>query len=110
MAEYSDWELHTDSLNTLQNAVKTLGFTQGDGYLKGVRYSIYIYGQKFAPTGNTFPGPVPGSTLPEMAPLPGYYAIMRWWSPDPFPPPGVHLPNGVTAVPLPADSPVVFSS
>lgn len=112
MALYTDWELHSTQLSDLQNARTQLGFTQGDGFLNGVRYTINLYGQKYAPTGNMVTNRL-GNQVPEMAPLPGYYAILRWYNGDnPFPPPGMNLPPRISVVGpgLPADSPVVFAS
>lgn len=90
----SDWELHTDSLAKMNAALNYLGFSQGDGYRGNVRYTVNIYGQKYDT---------------QNQPLPGYYAILRWHSADPFPPPGVNIPSGVTCIPLPVDSPYQFA-
>jgi hypothetical protein len=40
MAVYSDWEIHSANAQDMQTAVNFLGFTQGDGFLQGNRYSI----------------------------------------------------------------------
>jgi hypothetical protein len=76
--------------------------------LNGVRYSIYIYGTKYVQQGTKF-DPVIGFNVPNYVALPGAYAILRWMSSNPFPPPGTNLPNGATVIPLPADSPHVFA-
>jgi hypothetical protein len=88
MAEYSDWEIHTADAATMQSAVNFLGFTQGEGFtmVSGtpVRYSIYIYGDKYTASTTQFITDRFG-TRPVMVPLPGKYAILRWASPTPFP-------------------------
>jgi len=108
VAEYSDWEIHTDTKAQMDAGARALGFTQGDGFLNGVRYTIYIYGTKYVWDGTYVPAPI-GGTMRNMVAQPGSYAILRWFSPTPFPPVGMNVPNYVTIVPLPADSPHVFS-
>jgi hypothetical protein len=111
MADYSDWEIHSTLLSDMTTAVNSIGFTQGDGFLNGIRYSINIYGQKYTQQGTKQVSGLGGTfiTVPNMVALPGYYAILRWYSSTPFPPPGMNIPNRITIVPLPADSPYVFA-
>jgi hypothetical protein len=113
MAEYSDWEIHSSDPNAMQQARNALGFTQGDGFLNGVLYSILVYGTKYTQQGtkqvtNQYTGQL--QTVPNMVALPGTYAIFRWFSPTPFPPPGMNIPNTITIIPIPADSPYVFAA
>jgi hypothetical protein len=110
MASYSDWELHSLNPDDMIAAANFLGFTQGDGYTKaGVRYTINIYGTKYVKsTTQTFVDRF-GNTQPVMVAQPGIYAILRWYSPTAFPPPGVNIPPQITVIPLPADSPYVFA-
>jgi hypothetical protein len=108
MAEYSDWEISTADKATMDAGVRLIGFTQGDGFLQGVRYSIYIYGTKYVQQGTKW-DPVIGFNVPNYVALPGYFAILRWYSSSPFPPSGMHIPNNVTIIPIPADSPHVFA-
>jgi hypothetical protein len=111
MAEYSDWEIHSSDPNAMDQARQTLGFTQGDGTLRGVVYSIFVYGTKFVQQGTKteiFSGnPV---QVPNMVAQPGTYAILRWFSPTPFPPAGMNIPPSITIIPLPANSPYKFAS
>lgn len=69
--------------------------------VSGKDWSIYYYGKKMVPTGNTVTDPF-GNQVPEMAPAPGVYASLRWTrtANPPTPPAG----SGVTINPLPAAS------
>jgi hypothetical protein len=111
MANYSDWEIHSSNAADMQTAVTFFGFTQGDGFTKdGIRYTINLYGTKWTTVGstNTYTDPWGGvHTLPRA--LPGVYAILRWFSPTPFPPAGVNIPPQVAIIPIPSDSPIVFA-
>jgi hypothetical protein len=111
MAEYSDWEIHSSDPNAMDQARQVLGFSQGDGVYKGVVYSIFVYGTKYIQQGTvtqTFSGHQ--VQVPNMVAQPGTYAILRWFSPTAFPPPGMNVPNTITIIPLPADSPYKFAS
>jgi hypothetical protein len=111
MAAYSDWEIHSSNAADMQTAVTFLGFTQGDGFTSnGVRYTINIYGTKYIQQGTVQQrfGAIL-VTVPNMVAQPGVYAILRWYSSTPFPPPGVNIPPQVTIIPIPADSPYVFA-
>jgi hypothetical protein len=113
MAVYSDWEMHSANASDMDLARQQLGFTQGDGVFNGVPYSINVYGTKYQQQGtkqvtNMYTGQL--ETVPNMVALPGVYAIFRWFSPTPFPPSGMNIPNRITIIPLPADSPYVFAS
>jgi hypothetical protein len=112
MAVYSDWEIHSANAQDMQTAVNFLGFTQGDGFLQGNRYSILIYGTKYVQQGTIAYTSFDGrpATRPNMVALPGVYAILRWYSSVPFPPPGMNIPNQITIIPIPADSPYVFAA
>lgn len=113
MAVYSDWEIHSSNAQDMQNAVNFLGFTQGDGFLQGNRYSILIYGTKYVQQGTKqIIDNISGQTrtVPNMVAQPGVYAILRWYSSVPFPPPGMNIPNQITIIPIPADSPYVFAA
>jgi hypothetical protein len=113
MANYSDWELHSSNPADMQTAISFLGFTQGDGYTKvggvNVRYTINIYGSKYVDSTTDFITDRFG-TRPVKVALPGVYAILRWWSPTSFPPPGINMPPQITVIPIPADSPYVFAA
>jgi hypothetical protein len=113
MAVYSDWEIHSANAQDMQAAVNFLGFTQGDGYMQGNRYSILIYGTKYVQQGtkqitDAMTGQL--KTVPNMVAAPGVYAILRWYSANPFPPAGTNIPPQVTIIPIPADSPYVFAA
>jgi hypothetical protein len=111
VGDYSDWELHSSNPNAMDQARQALGFTQGDGYLNGVLYSIFVYGLKYVQQGTkTILDPAKNPIqVPNMVALPGTYAIFRWYSPTSFPPPGMNIPGQITIVPLPADSPYIFA-
>jgi hypothetical protein len=74
-----------------------------EGYLtEGTRFSIYYYKTKMEPTGNIITEE-DGRQRPEMAPVPGVFAIMRWHSPKNHTPPPD--PSGaVKIIDLPANS------
>jgi hypothetical protein len=74
-----------------------------DGYVWAVNY----YGQKLLPTGNMVTDRF-GNQVPERAPAPGVFAILRW-NGDPSNIPQPPAGSGVTIGPIPADSPFVFA-
>jgi hypothetical protein len=111
VGDYSDWEIHSSNMSDMTTATQQLGFTKGDAFLNGVLYSILIYGTKYVQQGTKLLSDMYGGvhTVPNMVALPGVYAILRWFSRDPFPPTGMVIPARITIIPLPADSPYVFA-
>lgn len=86
----------------LQPGINTGGIST-DGFVWAVNY----YGQKLVPTGNTITDTF-GNKVPERAPAPGVFAILRW-NGDPTKIPQPPAGSGVTIQPIPADSPFVFA-
>lgn len=80
------------------NTFRTDGITPS-----GIVYAMNFYGTKTVPTGETTTD-ADGNTVPVMRTEPGFYAIGRWMSEEPYP-----APPGVTISPLPEDSPVKWA-
>lgn len=80
-----------------------------EGFLaNGTRFCINYYKFKYQPTGNTLQSAV--GPYPEVTLMPGVFAIMRWRNPNNNDPPQPPVDSGVTLNPLPADSPVKFTT
>jgi hypothetical protein len=79
-----------------------------EGFLNnGTRICINYYKTKMMPTGNTVQTPL--GSGPEMAAVPGVFAIMRWLHPTNANPPQPPAGSGVTLIPLPANTPIRFA-
>lgn len=109
----ADFELFAPDDATMQQALAAIGVRRGDGLtVNKVRFCVNYYGQKRLPTGATIVD-ANGMTQQVTATQPGVYAIVRWIPPSAqllaFPPAGVLLPAGVTAIALPSNSPIKFA-
>ena len=101
----SDWEINAPDAKTMLSAAVALGLPvtlvadktptgviTDTMLVDGTAVSINFYGKKHAIAGGAAPS--------------GVFAIVRWLGSD-FP--AAKVPSGVTAIPLPPDSPVVFA-
>jgi hypothetical protein len=119
----SDWEISAPTQAQLVTVAKAIVANRNvnlsalngpDGFViegflnNGTRFCINYYKTKLMPTGNTIVDN-PGQTVPEKAPVPGVFAIMRWLHPTNANPPQPPANSGVTLIPLPADSPMKFA-
>lgn len=113
----TDWEIHADSEAQLITVLKSINakLWRAAGTFKGRQIAagaiatfklangtviiINYYKTKYAPSGTRT---VMGRTVPNMVPLPGVYASMRWLSPTRANPPQPPANSGVTLVPMPA--------
>lgn len=109
----TDYEVSASSYALIQSGLFAKGFAVGPNALSSVpkatsrdgsgdQYSICCYGTKYLPTGATTTNEN-GISVPVMAAQTGSFCIFRWLGPNAVP----TIP-GVTLIPIPANSPVVW--
>lgn len=119
----SDWELSAPTQAQLATVMRALvanardkiGQIGRDGFLvdgflnNGTRFSINYYKDKLLLTGNMVQGSIAGYMATETVQVSGVFAIVRWLHPLGNSPPQPSQASGVTLIPLPSDSPIVFA-
>jgi hypothetical protein len=109
----ADFVLETADKVALDAAITQMGFVDAQGHpvLQGpipgdpnpqASYFLEVVGVRYAPTGNTITDPH-GNPQPEMAPMAGWWSILRINGTNPIMPGLLQVPASVTVYP-----PVVF--